>query len=439
MSVWSEIYGVAGLPITHSFSPAMFNAAFKRYKYKQAVYLKFLYDDPQKLIETFKELEIRALNLTSPLKIKTLDYADEISEEAKAIGAINLLIDKNGKIRGENVDWLGVRNIFLYNGLSLKDKKVLIVGAGGAARAAAYAAFKGGAKIFAANRTAKKAEEMAAAFGGKVVPFEKINENITYYDAVIYAAPIKDFKFPEFDEKQIVLIADYSTPLKIKTKARVFDGTEWLIKQAAATWNKLGYGESVEEIFREALLEDKKKKISFSKISIVGFSGAGKTTIGKILAKKLGKEFYDLDEVIEKTAGKTINEIFREKGEPYFRELERSALKEIAKKKSYVVSCGGGAPLDKRNRETLKRQTFSIWFFSDLKKSFERVAAAGRKRHPYYKVATTEKLARKLFEFRVPFYCEVSDLAINSDGNPREIAEVLYEEIRGAIERRRGN
>ena len=114
-------------------------------------------------------------------------------------------------------------------------------------------------------------------------------------------------------------------------------------------------------------------------VYLVGFMGSGKSTVGRMLAGKLGWEFVDLDDEIEKRAGVSIPEIFAVQGEPAFRELESSALREQVKqareRRSRVVALGGGAFVDPGNREALSGAGVSIWLKCPVTRLWERVAS----------------------------------------------------------------
>ncbi len=158
----TKIVGIIGDPIEHTFSPAMHNAAFKHLKLPYT-YEKF-HVKPRELaraVRNFQKNGATGLNVTVPHKEKALKLCDFLSHEAIEAGAVNVLIFKGGKIYGDNTDVYGFSKSLKEAKISLRGKKVSVLGAGGAARACAAACVREGAKeILFFNRTVKKAQEL---------------------------------------------------------------------------------------------------------------------------------------------------------------------------------------------------------------------------------------------------------------------------------------
>ena len=137
-------------------------------------------------------------------------------------------------------------------------------------------------------------------------------------------------------------------------------------------------------------------------IYLVGFMATGKTSVGLALAKRLNKEFLDLDDLIEEKTGKRINEIFKEKGEPYFRKLEKEALKEVAQKKDLVIGCGGGLVVDPGNLSLLKETGTVICLSAAVDKILFR--SKGTDQRPLLNVSDPKVKVIELLVKRGPFY-----------------------------------
>jgi len=166
-----------------------------------------------------------------------------------------------------------------------------------------------------------------------------------------------------------------------------------------------------------------------SNIALIGFMGTGKTTVGEILAKKLNKSFIELDKFIEKIAGKTIPEIFKEDGEIRFRELEIEACKKISDKKNLVIACGGGVVLNKINIDYLKQNSIIICLEATPDIIFERTMKDGKEKRPLLSNPNPKKTIQDLLEFRAPFYKAASQFTINTekdlDSIVKEILKIL--------------
>jgi 3-dehydroquinate dehydratase/shikimate dehydrogenase len=167
----TAVYGILGSPALHSVGPVFHNAAFEALG-KNAVYLPFETAQPDAFWSAFST-EVRGLSITTPYKRKAVEFARKISPEAQAVGAVNTLVKTRGGFRGHNTDIEGVRHPLLERLGSLKRTRVLVLGAGGAAAAAAYAVKSAGARVILCNRTLTKAEKLAKQFKARVVPWEK--------------------------------------------------------------------------------------------------------------------------------------------------------------------------------------------------------------------------------------------------------------------------
>ena len=166
-------------------------------------------------------------------------------------------------------------------------------------------------------------------------------------------------------------------------------------------------------------------------IFLVGFMGSGKSTVGKILSKKTGLKFVDIDSEIEKKEGKTIKEIFEERGESYFRNLEKEKIKKFSKKRGFIVSTGGGLGADKENMNLMKKNGVVIWLDLSLEEVLRR--CGNDKNRPLLR-QPLENLKR-LFEERKNVY-SMADIHIKTEGKePEKIAEEILEQINGDIHR----
>jgi len=148
-------------------------------------------------------------------------------------------------------------------------------------------------------------------------------------------------------------------------------------------------------------------------IALIGFMGTGKTVVGQLLAKKLGKKFVELDLLIEQKAGRSIPEIFQQDGEVVFRELEIEVTKEVSKDKNLVVACGGGIVLNKINIDRLRQQSRIVYLTASLGVILKRVSGDGGER-PLLKAASRALNIRELLGFRKPFYKRAADIIINT-------------------------
>ena len=148
-------------------------------------------------------------------------------------------------------------------------------------------------------------------------------------------------------------------------------------------------------------------------VALIGFMGAGKTVVGEALAKKLNKEFVEMDSLIERKAGKSITEIFQQDGEIAFRELEIEVTKEVAKGKNLVIACGGGLVLNKINIDRLRNESIIVYLTASPRIILKRILNNGEER-PLLKTPNKALEIQELLKFRKPFYERAADIKINT-------------------------
>jgi len=167
------------------------------------------------------------------------------------------------------------------------------------------------------------------------------------------------------------------------------------------------------------------------RVVLVGFMGSGKTSVGRLLARRLGYGFEDMDRRIEKRAGRTIAEIFRDDGEEAFREREREEALALSRLRDRVVAAGGGAFARPETRALLQEGALTVWLRCDLDRILARVPADGSR-----PLAGNRAIMRALLAEREPFY-RMADVAVDaSSGTPREVADRIVGLIEGRNRKR---
>lgn len=146
----------------------------------------------------------------------------------------------------------------------------------------------------------------------------------------------------------------------------------------------------------------------YNNIVLIGFMGSGKTSVGKILARKLYKDFVDVDTVIEKEQAASINEIFEDKDEMYFRGLEQKCIDELSKTKGQVIATGGGLPI----YGSLPEKSLIIYIDADFDVILDRLSAREHAKRP---LLQDEKKARALFDERIDTYRELAHYSVDAN------------------------
>ncbi len=160
------------------------------------------------------------------------------------------------------------------------------------------------------------------------------------------------------------------------------------------------------------------------KISLIGFMGTGKSSIGKLLAEKLDLDFLDTDDYIEEREGTAIPEIFASRGEEYFRRLEKRVLREILDRKDdFVLATGGGIVLSRENRELLKSRTFPVLLTASPEEIYRRTKGGDR---PLLAEPDPERRIEELLKIRAPYYNLFTD---RIDTGGKDLYEIVKEII----------
>jgi shikimate dehydrogenase len=182
----TQLYGVVGNPIRHSLSPVMHNAAFLA-EGLNAVYLAFETEDIQACLKGMKGLGIKGMSVTIPYKSKAMAFIDEVDDEAAAIGAVNTIVNRDGRLTGYNTDALGALRALEEN-TELSGKRCTMIGAGGAARAIGYILKKKGVELTIANRSVEQGISLCKSLDCRFVNMEEVvNES---GDILINTTPV---------------------------------------------------------------------------------------------------------------------------------------------------------------------------------------------------------------------------------------------------------
>ena len=393
-------YGLLGEKLGHSFSPRIHSLLFG-YPYE-------LVEVPRdRLAAFFENTDLAGFNVTIPYKKEVISFCREISPQAEAIGSVNTVVRReDGSWYGDNTDYFGFVYMAKQSGVELSDKKALVLGSGGASLTVQTALKDLGAKVTVISRKGPDNYE-----------------NLTRHEdaaVIVNTTPLGMYPnngeaavdLKHFPKAELVLDLIYNpsrTALLLQAERLgipAFGGLSMLVAQAKKA-GEIFTGTAVSDERMETVL----KQISSEtlNIALIGMPGCGKSTIGQLLAEKTGRPFVDLDEEIQKAAGRPIPEIFAAEGEGSFRKLETRVLQEYSKQSGLIIATGGGIVTTPANHDLLKQNSRIIF----LKRDLERLPTEGRP------LSQSNRLEDLLAQ-RLPLYESWSDRAIGNDTDPKE-------------------
>lgn len=178
---------------------------------------------------------------------------------------------------------------------------------------------------------------------------------------------------------------------------------------------------------RDDRREDLQRLLGHRPIVLIGMMGAGKTTVGRRLAARLGRHFVDSDEEVEKAAGMTIEDIFRTHGEADFRAGEVKVIARLLKDHNIVLGTGGGAFINAETRALVKDAAISVWIKADFELLFQRVSR--RSNRPLLKTANPRETLQKLIEVRYPVYAEADVTIVSRDVPQDQVASEVIDAV----------
>ena len=406
-------YGLIGEKLPHSFSKEI-HEKLAGYDYQ----LKEL--SPAQLPDFLKKRAFKGVNVTIPYKQAVIPYLDEIDDKARAIGAVNTIVNREGKLIGYNTDYDGMVALIRHAGLSLAGKTVLILGTGGTSKTAmAVAADLGAASVQRVSRTGKD-----GAISYEEAQRLPVQILINTTPSGMYPNPDgQPMDLSRFGWLEGVLDAVYNplrTRLVLQARdngARAQSGLYMLVAQAAVACEhflgeKLPAG-ALQTVYR-AIHGEKQN------IVLTGMPGSGKSTVGRILAREMGREFVDTDTEIIRLAKKPISDIFAQRGEAYFRDLESQVIAQLAQRTGLVIATGGGAVLRAENVRRL-RQNGRIYF---LDRPVEDIVPTDDRPHSRDREALEKRYAE-----RYPRYVTAADTRIPVNGSADTVAKAIREEF----------
>ncbi|TDT71769.1 shikimate dehydrogenase [Hypnocyclicus thermotrophus] len=434
-------YGLLGEKLGHSYSKIIHEDFYKIQN------LNYLYELIEIKKENLKEIEkkirskqLSGVNITIPYKTEFIKYLDIISENAKAIGAVNTIYLKNGKLIGDNTDYYGFKMTLEYNNINCKDKNVYILGSGGSARAILKCILDLGGKVFIVSRNKNKAEEKFKDSFKKInyLDYSQLKDIDKDDNILINCTPIGMYPKVEDSpiEKEIIknfkavidIIYNPETTKLLKyakeKNIKYVNGLFMLVAQAIKA--EEFWGNIEENLFEiiEKIYFKLKLQLYKNNIVLIGMPGSGKTSFGKRISEKLNRKFVDLDEEIEKVKNMSISQIFEKYGEKKFREIESEITQKFSKQKDLIISTGGGIIKNNKNIEALKENGIIIFIDRSLENLINDIDV---KHRPLLK--NNVEHIKILYNERYSIYNKAADIIVKNNTNFNNVLEKILNNI----------
>ena len=402
-------YGLLGEKLGHSFSPQI-HRALSGYDYQ------LLPTPPEQVEELLRRRAFQGLNVTIPYKQTVIPFCDKVDPRAAVIGAVNTIVNRSGTLVGYNTDLDGLIYLARRTGVDMAGKKVVILGSGGTSRTARAAAEElGAANVVTVSRKGEDNYENLFCHGDAEV---LINPTPVGMFPNAGASPVSLDIFPHLTGMLDVVFNPLCTALCMEAEARGIPaacGLPMLVAQARRA-AELFTDTVIESERMEAVLADLVRQVR--NVVLIGMPGCGKSAVGRALARRLGKEFVDLDQIITERTGKSIPDIFAQEGEDAFRALETRTIREAGTRTGCVLSTGGGAVIRRENYAPLHQNGVII----HIRRDVNRLPTAGR---PVSQSTDLHELWRR----REPLYAAFADVTADNNGTMEETLHQIEKEL----------
>ncbi len=411
----NDRYGLLGEKLGHSFSKEI-HESFGHYNYDL---IEVSRDDFNNFMTS---REFKAINVTIPYKEMVIPYLSYIDDGAKEIGAVNTIVNHDGKLYGYNTDYLGLKSLILSKNIDISGFRVLLLGTGGTSKTARFVLKNLGVKeiiLVSINN-----EEGTISYEEAVKSYKDVDMIVNTTPCGMYPKTMDlIIDLTKFNNLKLVIDVIYN-PLKTRLGILAEElhipyacGLYMLVSQAvhaAGIFRNISVDESITENIYNKLCREKQN------IVLIGMPSCGKTTIGDILSQKINKELVDIDALIENKIGMTIKDFINKYGELEFRKIEKEIVLEVSKKNNQIISTGGGVIKDYDNIIALKGNGVIIF----INRNIDNLTPTESR-----PLSSNIDALRKLYEERMPLYKKYSDIEVSNNNAIEEVIETIINNI----------
>ncbi|MGN0659189.1 MAG: shikimate kinase [Emergencia sp.] len=389
-------FGLIGGKLSHSYSP-LIHSKFGDYTYE-------LCETGEDGLEALIADEAYGgFNVTIPYKKTVMQFCNELSDTAKAIGSVNTIVRQpDGKLKGYNTDYYGFRTLLEVNRIQVNGLKCMVLGSGGASLTV-QAVLKdlGAGEIVIISRSGENNyENIQKHFDSEII----VNTTPVGMYPHNGSTPVNVDDFRNCRGVVDLIYNPNKTKLVLDAMAKSLPATgglEMLVAQAKEA-SELFTGRTIDREEMDNVIDEIRSE-TLNAI-LIGMPGAGKTLLGGEIADRMGRKFVDIDDMIVEHEGMSIPEIFEKKGENYFRRVETEMLEKACIQTGLVIATGGGIVKKKINYNIIKQNGIVIW----IKRDLDKLETDGR---PLSQSMPLEQI----YEERRDAYAYWSDFFINNN------------------------
>ena len=405
--------GLLGRKLGHSYSPQIHEFLGE---YSYVLFEK----EPEDVGDFVKNGDYTGINVTIPYKKDVISYLDELSPLARRMGAVNTIVRRpDGSLFGHNTDYFGFSDLVRRSGITVTEKKVLVLGSGGASNTAVKVLEDMGAKVVIISRSGvNNYSNLYLHTDASVI----VNTTPVGMYPNTGVSPVDLKLFPKLEGVLDMIYNPARTQLMLDAETLDLpheNGLWMLVAQAKEAAEYFG-GKPLED----SLIETVHQKMSarMQNIVLIGMPGCGKSTIGALLAEKLSRKLVDADAEIVRLAGKTSPEIFAQDGEAVFRDWETKALTELGKQSELIIATGGGCVTKERNYPLLHQNSSIFW----LQRDIGLLPTDGRP------LSQANRL-NDMYAVRKPMYEAFADCIIDNNGSSEETVAAILKLLEGNV------
>ena len=397
--------GLLGRKLGHSYSPQI-HSYLGRYPYA-------LFEREPEDVEAFvKTGDFTAINVTIPYKKTVMPYCC-MTDTAKYMGSVNTIVRQpDGSLLGHNTDYFGFTSMVKKSGLNVAGKKCLVLGSGGASVTAVAVLKEMGAQVVVVSRNGEDNYSNLHRHADAAVICNCTPVGMYPHNGV---SPVDLDLFPMLEGVLDMIYNPARTQLLMDAEKRglIAENGLWMLVAQAKEASEWFQGKHLPDSVISTVYG--KMRQQMENIILIGMPGCGKSTIGRLLAEKLGKTFVDADEEVVKVYGMDIPSIFAAEGEAGFRAKETAVLRELGKRAGLVIATGGGCVTREENYPLLHQNGSLFW----LRRELNLLPSEGR---PLSQMTRMEDMYRQ----RKPLYEAFADHRIDNNRSAEAaVADIL--------------